>query len=244
MGSGDTQYSARFELPHLLEQRAETIACPLYRNGVIVTVAAGSMVLKNASGIVVASNALTFPGGIATATIDAATLEAEEFGLGWWAEWSLTIPGSVVHLFRNDAALVRARLYPTVSTIDLFRRLRSLDVADSEVITRMTATDYQNKLDETDIQIQLRLIELDNRPGRIFSPSAARQAYLALWIALIFEDLANFENDYQDTADRWQARYEDAWNKLTLVYDSGDTGEPDANRRRSVNRSVWLTSRS
>jgi len=243
MGSGDTQYTARFELPHLLEQRDETITCPVDRDGVVVAVASGSLVLKNASGVVVATNALTFPGGIATATIDAATLDAEEFGLGWYAEWSLTI-ATVVHKFRNDAALVRARLYPPVSTVDLFRRLRSLDPSDSEVITRMSLADYQAKLDEADVQIQGRLIDVDNRPGRIFSPSATRKTYLALWIALIFEDLSNFENVYQETADRWETRYERAWDKMTVIYDPDNDGEPDINRRRSANRSVWLSSRS
>lgn len=243
MGSGDTQYTARFELPHLIEQRDETITCPVYRDGAVVAVTVASVVLKNASGNVVATNAATFPGGIATVTIDSATLDAEQYELGWWAEWSVTI-SSVVHLFRNDAALVRSRLAPTVNTVDLFRRLRSLDPSDSEVITRMSLSDYQAKLDEADIQIQLRLIEIDNRPGRIFSPSAARQTYLALWVALIFEDLANFENVYQETADRWMDRYGKAWDTMTLVYDAADGGEPDQDSRRSANRSVWLSSRS
>lgn len=242
MGSGDSQYSARFELPHLLEQRLESIACPVYQDGALVAVSVGTIKLYNASGNEVATETMTFPGGIATVGVLAATLDGEQYGLGWWAEWSLTI-GSVVFLFRNDAALVRARLFPTVTTIDLFRRLRSLDPTDSEVITRMSLTDYQAKLDEADIQIQLRLIEIDNRPGRIFSPSATRQTYLYLWIALIFEDLANFENVYQVTADSWMTRYEQAWNKMTLVYDAGDDGQPSSNKRRSANRSVWLASR-
>jgi len=242
MGSGDSQYSARFELPHLLEQRLESITCPVYRDGAVVTVAAGTIKLYNRSGVEVQTEAMTFPGGIATVPILASTLEAESFGLGWWVEWSLTI-SSVVYLFRNDAALVRSRLFPTVTTVDLFRRLRSLDPSDSEVITRMTITDYQAKLDEADIQIQLRLIEIDNRPGRIFSPSATRQTYLSLWIALIFEDLANFENAYQATADSWMLRYEQAWDKMTLVYDSDDDGQPSSTRRRSANASVWLASR-
>tara|TARA_R110000824_G_scaffold123456_2_gene281338 strand:+ start:575 stop:1306 length:732 start_codon:yes stop_codon:yes gene_type:complete len=242
MGSGDSQYSARFELPHLLEQRLESITCPVYRDGAVVTVAAGSIKLYNRSGIEVATEAMTFPGGVATVGILASTLDAESYGLGWWAEWSLTI-ASVVHLFRNDAALVRARLYPSITTIDLFRRLRSLDPSDSEVITRMSLTDYQAKLDEADIQIQLRLIEIDNRPGRIFSPSATRQTYLYLWIALVFEDLANFENVYQSTADSWMSRYEQAWEKMTLVYDADDDGQPSSDKRRSASHSVWLTSR-
>lgn len=242
MGSGDTQYTAAFELPHLLEQRAETIACPVYRDGAIVAVSVGTLKLYNASGIEVTTNALTFPAGVATATIDASTLNAQEFGLGWWAEWRLEL-GGVVHLFRNDAALVRARLYPTVGTLDLFRRLRSLDTTESEVITRMSLADYQAKLDEVDIEVQLRLIEEDNRPGRIFSPSAMRQVWLSLWASLIFEDLSNFENRYQETADRWRERYEHAWSKLTLVYDAGDRGEPDLNKRRSATSSVWLMSR-
>jgi hypothetical protein len=214
----------------------------VYRDGAIVAVTVGTLKLFNASGIEVATNALTFPGGVATATIDASTLDAQEFGLGWWAEWRLELSG-VVRLFRNDAALVRARLYPTVGTVDLFRRLRSLDTADSEVITRMSLADYQAKLDEVDIEVQLRLIEEDNRPGRIFSPSAMRQVWLSLWAALIFEDLANFENVYQTTADRWRERYEHSWGTLTLAYDSGDTGQPDRDKRRSVTSSVWLMSR-
>lgn len=243
MGSGDIQYTARFELPHLIEQRDEVISCPIYRDGAIVVISVASLKLFNAAGVEVTVGAPTFPGGVPTSAITAADLEAEDFGLGWWAEWSVTI-SATVHMFRNDAALVRSRLAPSVTTTDLFRRLRSLDPSDPEVITRMSLTDYQAKLDEADIEIQLRLIEVDNRPGRIFSPSATRRTYLSLWIALIFEDLANFENIYQETADRWMTRYEMAWDKMTLAYDPNDDGVPDTLSRRSVNRSVWLTSRA
>ena len=244
MGSQDTRYSAAFELPHLLERRDETIRCPVLRSGAVVpAIAASSSVeLRNASGALVPTGAIAVVGGVAQAAISQATLEAEDYSLGWWAIWKVDL-GDGVHTFRNDAALVRARLFPTVSTVDLFRRLRSLDPSNAEVITRMVPADYQDKLDEADIEVQLRLIGVDNRPSRVFSPSALRQVWLALWIALIFEDLENFENDYGVVAERWRGRYETAWNKLTLAYDADDDGQPEARKRRSVRRSIWLGSR-
>lgn len=245
MGSQDTQYNPDFELPHLMEQRAETIRCAVYRDSALAafTPAGSTVKLFNASGVSVADEQPSDNAGVAQLVLPAPTMTAQTYGLNWWAEWHLLMPDGVVHMFRNDAALVRARMYPTVNTIQLFRRLRALDPAQADVITRMTAADYQAKLDEVDIEVQLRMLEDDLRPGRVFSPSSLRRVWMSLWISLIFEDLASRRNEYDVVATTWRQRYEHAYQALTVVYDGGG-GDPTANRRRSARSSLWLMDRS
>lgn len=247
MGSADTRYSPIFDLPHLMEQREEVITCPVELAGVIqIPTEVGSNVkLFNSNGDEVLDEQPTLlTANTAQVVIPSATLDAEQFSKVWWAEWRLLMPDGVVHMFRNNAALVRARMYPTINTTQLFKRMKSFDPAQADNITRMTVADFQDKLDEVDIEIQLRMFDDDLRPERVFSPSSLRKAWMSLWISLIFEELSSRRNEYEEAAEKWRQRYERAYNGLTLVYDTHDDGQPDRQRRRSTGSSVWLTDRS
>jgi len=48
--------------------------------------------------------------------------------MGWRVEWSLVMGDTLPYLFRQDGALVRARLYSVISDADLIARHQALRV--------------------------------------------------------------------------------------------------------------------
>jgi hypothetical protein len=161
-----------------------------------------------------------------------------EFSDGWRVEWELVIAGET-YRFVNDAALVRTRLYPTITDADLVRRVSALDPGSSTVIT--TNQTYQDAIDEADVELQLRLIERGERPWMVATPSALRQVWLALAIAIVFENLSSRNDAYRETAAAWRQRYEDAYGKATLRYDRDQDGQADSHEREGLKRPVvWL----
>lgn len=243
MSSTDTQYTARFSLPELIERgRDELIKCMVYLSGALVAPSSGTVTVRNASGdVVINAASATITGSVAQYTITAGTLNSQSLGEGWQVEWNLTMPDSVVHKFRNTAALVRGRLYMPIADADLIRVVSALDPTSSTSIS--SVANWQDYLDEAWVQIQLRLIEQGNRPNLILSPSALRETALSLTLALIFEDLSTRLSDaYEQRAESYRGRYEQAWARLRFTYDTDDDGQADTVKRPSM-ASVWLTSR-
>jgi len=124
-----------------------------------------------------------------------------------------------------------------IADVDLIRRVPALDPASASVIT--TASDYQDFIDEAWTEIQLRLINLGNRPNLVIGPSALRDVLMYLALALIFENEAAQDNGYLVRAESYRDQYELAWSRLQLTYDSDDDGQPDV-KRRAAGASVWL----
>ncbi len=244
-GAASTHYTARLLAPDLLERgRAQTLQCPVYRDGALVapTEAGSTVSIYDAAGVAVVDGvAVTVTGSIAEyAYTPAASLD---LGEGWRVEWSLIISGDP-HLFRNDAALVRAALYPVVADADLFRRCSGLDPAGTSPLHSLT--DLQDHRDEAWAEITLRLIAKGNRPNLVMSPSALRPAHLALSLALIFEDFASrLREAYREIAKDYRDQYEAAWRDLAFLYDEDDDGEiDDAHTRRPAQSTVWLSGRA
>lgn len=243
MSSTDTAYSARFSLPDLIERgRDELLRCSVYLSGSLSAPSSGTVTLTNSSGtVLVDAAAVTITGSVAQYSIASATLVSEALSDGWTVEWSLMMGDSISHRFMNTAALVRGRLYNPISDIDLIRVVSGLDPSSSSSIS--SVANWQNYLEESWTQIQLRLIENGNRPNLILSPSALREVSLNLTLALIFDDLSTRLSDaYEQKAESYRGRYEQAWTRLKFVYDSDDDGRADRNRRSPMS-SVWLTSR-
>ena len=239
-GSDTSHYTARLLTPDLLERgRANALSCPVYQDAALVAPdAADTVSIYDAAGAAVVDGAtITVASSIATYSYTpAATLT---LGTGWRVEWSLTL-ATVAHVFRNDAALVRARLYPVVTDADLFRRVSALDPSHASPLTSLT--DYQDYLDEAWSEITLRLIAVGNRPNLVLEPSALRVVHRDLTLALIFDDLATRLNEaYQDQADRFRRYYEDGWARLNFEYDTDDSGAAD--QRRASTPTIWLTGR-
>lgn len=241
--SYDTRYSARFELPHLIERgRAGTLTCAVYRDGALVPpVEAGSSVsIYDASGTAVVDGAAVVKAGnAATYSFAADAFTAHEYAEGWRVDWSIMHDGHGPHLFSNEAVLVRRRLYPTITDADIARRVRALDTTTATVIT--TATTYQPYIDEADVEIQLRLLEAGRRPWLVATPTALRQCWLMLSIALIFEDLAGRQDHYADRAAAYRQMYEDAWARASVALDYDQDGTIQPEERVSVRPGVvWL----
>jgi len=243
MSSTDTAYSARFSLPDLIERgRNELIKCPVYLDGALSAPTAGTVTLTSQSGTVIIDAAtVTISGSVAQYEITAGTLSGKALSDGWLVEWNLTMGDSITHRFVNSAALVRGRLYNPISDIDLIRVVSGLDPASSSSIS--SVSNWGNYLEESWTQIQLRLIENGRRPNLILSPSALREVSLNLTLALIFDDLSTRLSDaYEQRAESYRSRYEQAWSRLKFVYDSDDDGKADGIRRSAMS-SVWLTGR-
>ena len=232
-------YSARFTLPDLIERGvAGTLRCPMYRSGALVAPSAGTVSVFDSSGIAVVN------GATATITASVATYpytppSTLTLGDRWRVRWSLAMPDGVTHRPENEAALVRARLYCPITEADLYRVESALDPAGAAPLTSLSS--YADKIDEAWTQIQLRLIEAGNRPNLIIGPSALRQVVQDLALALCFADVGSRVANpaHAETSMRYRAAYEAAWMRLSLTYDTTDTGDTNA-PKRSPSRSVWL----
>ena len=238
MTNPDT-YSARFTLPDLIERgTAGTLRCPMFRSGALVAPSSGTVSVFDSSGtavvnaavVTVASSIATYPWTPPTALI---------LGDRWRVRWSLVMPDGVTHSPENEAALVRARLYCPITEADLYRVESALDPSGAAPLTSLSS--YADKIDEAWTQTQLRLIEAGNRPNLIIGPSALRQVVQDLALALCFADVGSRVANpaHAETSMRYRAAYEAAWMRLSLTYDTTDTGDTNG-PKRSSSRSVWL----
>ena len=243
MAVTDTSYTARFELPDLIERgRTQTLTCRTYRNGAAATpTIAGSRVsIYDASNAAIVNlSAIILSGGFAAYSLASTVTTQLALEMGWRIEWDLVMPDTLSHVFRSEAALVRRRLYPAITDVDIARRVSALDTARADVITG--AENHQEKIDEAWIDLQWRLLNRGNRPNLVMSPAALREPHLYLTLALIFSDLAaRGDADYAHQADQYRHAFESAWSRVTFEYDADDDGQADSNRRRAASPVTWL----
>lgn len=247
MSSSDTIYTARLPLPELIEQgRDNAVECAVWRDGALAAPSSGTVSLYNSSNTAIVDGAsVTVTGSIATYTVTAATVADQALEEGYRIEWALTMPDGVVHTFRNDAALVRARLYPVVTASDLYRRHPDLDPSNAASLVA-SGTTHQDALDEAWVEIQLRLIGKGNRPNLVMSPSSTRLLHLYLTLEMVFRDFSTTsgEGKWESLALSYQSKAEAAWHDLGFLYDEGDDGAVDDPQvRRTATPSIWLNGR-
>ena len=244
MSSDDTLYSARFQFTTLIERgRDNLIKCSVYRDGSLVAPSSGAITIYNGDGsAVVSAAAITVVSSIATYTVANATTTSLSLDDDWRVEWSLAMPDSVTHVFRNDAALVRRALYQVVTDADLYRRVSSLDPTGNTPLSSLSS--FQAPRDEAWTAIQHRLSQQGNRPNLVISPSALREAHLLLTLTMIFEDFSTRLNEaYENRADAYRRQYDQEWRRLKFKYDVDDDGNnDDANKRRGAQSILWLGS--
>ena len=247
MPSLDTAYQARFEDPEDIEQgRDNVLRCPVYLNGVLAVPSAGTFTLRKPGGDdVVAAQAVTVTNGIALYTVTTATLSTLTRAEGYAIEWALTMPDGVVHTFRTDAALVRRRIYPTITDRDLYRVHSTLDPQHPAAVT--TENSYQDKIEEAWRQFCAACRRKGTRPQFMSSPPDHRDCLLNLTLALIFEDLGITVRDagagYREMAAMYRDRYKASFDELQVQLDADENGMPDqGGARQSVVRTLWLGS--
>lgn len=244
MTISETLYTARFRAPDTIQRGvSQVITCPTYRLGAVATPTAGTVSVYSADQTaVVSAAAVTIPlGGYATYTIVGGVTSPRALEEGWLIEWTLTMPDGAPQVFRQDAALVRRQLSPVVTDADLIRRH-----SDLPQLLGGGVTSYQDYLDEAWATLMLRTIGQGRRPYLVMSPSAYRDAHLALTLHLIFMDFQTSAGDagrWQALADYYRQTYTEAWGQLSFVYDEGDENKVDATKRKAGTSQVWLNGR-
>ena len=241
-----SRYQVRQELTQLIERGTDTtLHCPLYLDGALVAPTSGintTYIVYDEADEVVASGACTISSSIAELTILGSTTSSLDLGAGWRIHWQLTVPGEAEPvLVRQEAALVRYRLRPAISDVDLIRRVPSLDPSGSVPLT--SYSDYQSFIEECDVDVQSRLLELGRRPWLVASPAALRQVWLYGTILLIFEDA--FDHRPEDgllvSVERYRKLYDDAWRRARLTFDWDMDGDADSLERTGPRHGVvWL----
>jgi len=243
MASGDTLYTARFLYPEWIERnRNNTIKCPVYRDGALSAPSSGSVVITKADGTPLAfSGAVTVVASVAQLILTAAELPAS-FSVedGWIVEWALLMPDSTTHTFRNEAGLVRRRLYPVVTDADLIRR--HSDLGD---LRPSTMTSYQDYIDEAWASIEGRLLAEGVRSALIISASAFREVHLYKTLEFIFTDFHASVGDgkWLELANQYGKLYWSSWQNLRFTVDRDDDGQMDSTDRTAAKSTIWLNSR-
>jgi len=231
-------------MPDLIERGQDTLlSCPMYSAGALVAPSAGTVTVYDASGAeIVSGAAVTVAASVATYTMLAAATASLSPAEGWRVQWSLTMGGDT-ETPHNDAALVRARLYPPATDADLYRLESSLDPAGSACIH--SRDDFQDALDESWAQIQAKLIAKGNRPNLVMSPASFRYVHIYNTLHLVFRDFATrLDESWALKQEDYKREFREAWDDLNFLYDSGDTGDgADPSKRRSSVPTMWLGSR-
>ena len=233
--------AARFLSDDIIERgRENTLRCPVYQNGSLVAPdAGGTVIIYDQTNTVQLSSVVTISGSIAQVAYTPAVTLA--LSTGWRIEWTLTI-NSVVRVFRNEAALVRHRLYPCITGEDLFRLHPDLDPAHEASAVEATRS-HQPQIDEAFADVENRLLAMGNRPNLVMTPSAFREflIYKALEIIWRFEASTAGENSNAERLEvKYEKKAETAWDRITFSYDDDDDGQAEEGSRRNATPSVWL----
>ena len=236
-----TEYQTRIRLPAYLERdRTTVLTMPMYSAGALAAPSSGTVTIYDASNAaVVSAAAVTITASIATYSLLAATVASSSFGGGWRVEWSLVMADTYTHVERQDAALVRARLSPVVTDLDILAR--HTDLASF----RPTAlADWSQYIETAWEDVVARLESAGRRPYLVISPQALRPIHLATTLEIIMRDLSGAgdpQNRWSALAEHYRAEVESAWARTSLVYDEDDDGVASSSRRSSAMTALWLS---
>ena len=238
-----TEYQPRFLQPAYIERARDTpLSLSVYTAGAISAPSSGTVSVYTAANVAIVDGAaVTVVANAATYTVLTATVGAEPLGPNWRVEWSLVMADTNTHVFVQDGALVRNRLHPVITDLDLIARH-----SDLNSFRPSTSSSWEAWILEAWREIVGRLEGMGRRPYLVISPEALRPVHQATALALICRDLSGGgdpSNKWVALAEHYEARTREAWASLSLVYDEGQTGQAAAGRRRGVS-SVWLTSRA
>ena len=241
--SSDTPYAPQIKTIELLERgKEQTTTLPVYRDGALVTVTAVKYTLYSPDQKAHVDSATgTFPGNIAQYVHTAGNLtNSMNLGEGYMQEWKITMGGKD-YIFRRMAALVRRRLYPVISDMDLFSTYKQLSSLKPSSITS-----YQDYIDEAWYTIIQRIRqEGGGLEYLVTSSEALRGSHLNLSLYYIFRDfhssLGQSNGRYLDLANEHHQQYHSEWKLISWLYDSSHDGfTDDPNERVSKQPVIYL----
>lgn len=239
-----TDYAPRFLGPTYMERdRVTPLRLRVYNGSEHAVPTSGTISIYNtANTAIVSAAAVTVTDGYATYDVAAATLASSAFASGWRVEWSLVMPDTYTHVFRNDAAVVRVRLPPAASEVDLLRlhpNLRSF--------LPKGQTSWQDQLDVAwEYRVVGYLEGVGRRPYLIVSQNAVVpwHAYETLEI---IGSILNAGGDDDSAWGKFRLRYEalaaTARAACNFEYDESNSGQAAQSGKRSASEStIWLSS--
>lgn len=241
----ETFYAPRIRVTETLERgKTQLTEISIFRDGAqVVPTSALYTLHKPGSGEVVKDVTGSISGaGTVTYSHSAGQLaDTLTLGEGYVQEWTLTIAGSD-YVFRRMAALVRRRLYPVISDIDL-----TATYSDLESLRPSSMASYQNFIDEAWITMMNRMrTEGGGYSYLVMSPSSFRAAHLNLSLYFIFRDfhssLGQSQGRYLDLAQEHWKQYQSEYELINFIYDEDHDGTPsDSNKRTSKQPTIYLT---
>lgn len=215
----------------------------VYDDGALAAPSSGTVTVYNASNEkVVDGAAVSVVSDVATYTVGAAAVASESFGPGWRIEWSLVMPDTETHLYRQEASLVRVRLSLPISDLDLTER--HSDLADH---LPSGVSDFEDYLLVAWRDLLSRLEGLGRRPYLVMDSSALRPVLTFMALEVVCRDFAasgDPENTWWALAEHYRERGREAWADLNFTYDEDDDGRDDGTKRASGMTTVWLTGRA
>ena len=242
--SSSTPYAAQIRAIELLERgKSQTTEIKIYRDGdqLVPTSATYTITKPTGADLISGASATIAGSGTVSYTHSAEQLAATlELGEGYVQEWTLEIDGEE-YLFRRMAALVRRRLYPVVSDIDL-----TATYSDLENLRPSSLTSYQQYIDDAWFQLLRRI---RNRgmgyEYLMMTPESFFEPHRHLSLYLIFRDfhssLGQSNGRYLDLANEHYRLYRDEFDALNFVYDEDHNGEADdPNKRTRGQPTVFL----
>tara|TARA_B100001123_G_C15095657_1_gene941448 strand:- start:243 stop:1007 length:765 start_codon:yes stop_codon:yes gene_type:complete len=244
MASSGTPYAPQIKTIELLERgRVQTTELPVYRDGALATIAAVKYTLyKPDQSKLVDSATGTYAGNIPQYVhSDGSLVTSLQLGEGYLQEWEITI-GSNSFLFRRMAAVVRRRLYPVVSDVDLFSTYKQLSS-----LMPSTISSYQDYIDEAWYTIIMKIRqEGGGLEYLVMDSESLRSAHINLSLYYIFRDfhssLGQSNGRYLDLATEHHQQYKSDWKGINWRYDSGHDGFPDdANERVAKDPVIYLS---
>ena len=247
----DLDYSAHTPLPVLLTRgRANAIELRVYHPTTGAQVGMGapaSPVLVSVfdeTGAAVADEAtVTMSGDTFTYTVLAAVLPSTKtFSNEWQVRWSLSMPDGAVHVFNEEAYLIRSSLKAPCRTQDMIdAHIEAGDLSGTADLAQKYLTRAWN-------QIVRRLLKDGRFPHQILDSFSLFEAQLSLGLRHFFLDQhtsVGGDGKYLDLADRYEGLYESEFATMTLRYDVDEDGLPGSNEDGTAEgpSGIWLMGR-
>lgn len=235
MSVSETLYAPQIGTSQELERaRTQVVTMPVYRSGALIAPDAGTYTLyKPGAGSDTTTEKLIdaqvtgLTNQVATASVtDTIIPSTIVLGEGYREEWRLTF-GTLVQVFERPAAVIRKRLYPVISDLDLegyYRELRTFKQGPDYGGT------WQGFIDEAWLLIRSKLLREGHLPYLIRTPSSLREIHIHLTLHLICMDFYSGNDRVEkwlDLADRHRAQFDKAWGEAEFGMDYDHDGAQD-----------------
>jgi len=240
-------YQARFRGPYQMERgKSQTLSVETRLDNAAAAPSSGTVSVYRPDGTaLVDAAAVVVASSVATYTFTPAA--TEDYGKGWAVEWSLVMPDTATHDYRNSAALVRRILHPVISTQDLYELHPDLDPTATGSVAASGET-WQSQIAAAFADTIDRLIEEANDTSKIISAYSLRRILLYETLVLIARHLGSTlpdGNAWERLENTYERLARGAWSTASfdVVATEEDTTPADPDVRDAAEASVWLSGR-